>query len=74
MDEFHAHDEEVVNQALDILMRTFDTAQIFVTRQDGQSTVGGAYGRGNFYARYGQVVQWIEAGYEELGAEDVSEE
>jgi len=61
-DEFRDHDEAIVNQALDVLMKHFDAASVFVTRQDGDLTVGGAFGRGNWYARKGQVVEWIENG------------
>jgi hypothetical protein len=61
-DEIRDNDEKIVNRALDQLMLHFDSAQVFVTRQDGDNTVGGSFGRGNWYARKGQVGEWLENG------------
>lgn len=61
-DEIRDHDDEVVQKSLKDLMLHFDAVTIFVTRQDGDSTIGGAWGRGNWYSRYGQVCEWIENG------------
>lgn len=37
----------------------FDTVQIFVSRYDSDiGTVNLVYGAGNWFARYGQVVDW----------------
>jgi hypothetical protein len=43
------------------LCEHFDTVQIFVTRQNGEEnvTMTADKGNGNWYARYGQVREWI---------------
>ena len=48
------------------LAEHFDTVQIFVTRYIGESkeTVNAHYGTGNYFARVGQVSQWL--GMQEL--------
>jgi hypothetical protein len=61
-DEFREHDESIVNKALDQLLMHFDSATVFVTRHEGENTVGGAFGRGNWYSRYGIVQEWIDNG------------
>jgi hypothetical protein len=61
-DEIRSNDVAAVNKALDQLMLHFDSATVFVTRQDGSKTVGGAWGRGNWYSRYGIVSEWCENG------------
>ncbi len=61
-DEIRDHDEKTVNLALDGLMHHFDSAMVFVTRQDGTLTVAGAFGRGNWYSRYGIVQEWLDNG------------
>lgn len=61
-DEIQAHDEAVVDRALSDLLKHFDAAEVFVVRQDGDKTVGGAFGRGNWYSRYGIVTEWFENG------------
>jgi hypothetical protein len=48
----------------DQLAEHFDTVQIFVTRNadnetEEEGTVNIQLGRGNWFARYGQVHQWI---------------
>ena len=45
------------------LLEHFDTVQIFVTKHDGQKddTEAIRVGGGNFYARCGQVRQWLAA-------------
>lgn len=44
------------------LMEHFDNVQIFATRQDseGNGTITADFGGGNWYARYGQIVEWTE--------------
>lgn len=65
-DEIRQHDEAIVNKAIDDLRLRFDTVQIFVTRQESgardATTVGGSYGYGNWYARKGQIIEWLENG------------
>lgn len=45
------------------LMSRFDTVQIFVTKHDDKdgSTQSFVFGEGNFYARLGQIEEWISA-------------
>jgi hypothetical protein len=68
-DEIRDHDQKIVNKALDQLLLHFDSAEVFVTRLDGEKTVAGAFGRGNWYARYGVVAEWVDNG----GGLDVGE-
>lgn len=61
--EFQEHDEKVVDQKVTELLRFFDAAQIFVTRQepDGR-TMAYSAGRGNFYSRWGLIHEWCAQG------------
>ena len=52
-------DEKMVERCCAQLMEHFDSVQIFVTRHEGDITMSGATGHGNFYARYGQVQEWL---------------
>lgn len=63
-------DDDVVNNALDILRQRFATAKIFVQREvdtidmvETGSAVGdvryGVYGYGNYYANYGVIRHWL---------------
>lgn len=55
-------DEDRVQQAVNILIEHFDSVQIFVSRcESGEldGTVTVAKGSGNWFARYGQVAQWV---------------
>ena len=62
-DEFQDHDEKKVDEALKVLMHSFDATQIFVTRQepDGR-TMAYSAGRGNFYSRWGVIHEWCSRG------------
>ena len=64
-DEIQAHDEKLLERAIDELKLRFDTVQIFVTRQEhgGQAsdTMALHQGYGNWYARWGQIVEWMES-------------
>lgn len=56
------HDIALIQQSLDVLGEHFDSVQVFVTKHDqGQSdgTVCINLGAGNWYARYGQVKEWM---------------
>lgn len=57
-----AQREKIVQKALAQLMEHFDTVQIFATRWDPQDCTTGSInrGNGNFYARIGQVREWVE--------------
>jgi hypothetical protein len=55
------HDEMkgIVNAAVAQLAEHFDTVQIFVTHQEGQDTNAYWHGTGNWYARMGQVSEFL---------------
>lgn len=48
-----------VDRALAYLMEHFDTAQVFVTSQRGEFTMTAQKGEGNWYARAGQIREWL---------------
>ncbi len=54
-------DLNLCRKATDALREHFDTVQIFVTRHEGtDGTVNVAFGSGNWFARKGQVSEWLE--------------
>jgi hypothetical protein len=61
--ERKAEDLRRIEEALDLLIEHFDCVQIFATR-DESGELGGTVrisrGRGNWYARFGQVMLWVE--------------
>jgi hypothetical protein len=78
-------EEEIqrVKDATDTLGEFFDTVQIFVTRHDHDehdgegNTIHIAYGTGNWFARMGQVQDFIvrkQALTEELGKRDLPDQ
>ena len=60
VDEIEEHDEAIAVKALELLRTHFDSVQIFVSRQDGDRTVAGDFGWGNFFTRMGQVTHWLD--------------
>lgn len=54
-------DMEILRRASVQLMEHFETVQIFVTRDNGPEgeTMAANYGGGNWYARSGQIREWI---------------
>jgi hypothetical protein len=46
------------NQAR-LMMQSFDTVQVFATKYEGENTRHYVFGSGNWYARYGQIRQWV---------------
>lgn len=56
-------DLKLVDETISSLMSSFDTVQIFCTRQlhNSNSTVTVHKGKGNWFARYGQVQVWAKA-------------
>lgn len=57
-----SQDDQLVTKAIEQLGEHFDTIQIFATRYTGGEKGGTVHvckGDGNWYARYGQVVEWI---------------
>ena len=61
-DEIEQADRGHVEAAMAQLSKHFDSVQVFVTRQEGQQTLAFSDGVGNWYARYGQVGEWLENG------------
>lgn len=62
-------DQKLVQDAIQTLVEHFDAVQIFASRHEQGESAGTVYvseGRGNWYARYGQVRTWL------LNEEDVS--
>lgn len=51
----------LVDKACDGLIEHCDTVQIFITKHAGdeQNTLSYEHGRGNFYARFGYVHEWL---------------
>ena len=60
-DEIREHDQDFCERIAGQLQQHFDSVQIFVSRQepDGK-TMGYTTGRGNWYARLGQVTYWLD--------------
>lgn len=58
-DELKTPDEIALNDAATRLSQHFDSVRIFVTRFDGEHTLSTNTGRGNWYAQYGQIREWI---------------
>lgn len=61
--------DRLIQEAVDKISEHVDSVQIFASkkREDGfQGTWKVVNGRGNYYARYGQIKQWIisEEGFE----------
>lgn len=55
-------DLERVRNAVESLAEHFDTVQILTTRSTGEkdgNTVNVSIGRGNWFARYGQMRMWL---------------
>lgn len=50
-----------IDAAINLLSEHFETVQIFTTRHEENAigTVRACKGSGNYYARYGQVKQWV---------------
>lgn len=57
-------DDRVLREAVLKLMEHFDTVQIFATKvereKDPDSTINATWGRGNWFARYGQIQTWLD--------------
>lgn len=51
--------EQKVKDAAATLMEHCDTVQIFVTIHDVEVTHAYQTGRGNYYARLGQIQEWL---------------
>lgn len=53
------NDFQRVQHHIRLLGEHFDSVQIFVTKTEGKDTTRIADGSGNFLARYGHCVQWV---------------
>lgn len=60
-DEFREHGEGIIDKSISELMVHFDAVQVFVTRQDGETTMYAGRGKGNYYARLGMIHAWLES-------------
>ena len=59
MSEISQQDAKAVEDAASSLSQHFDSVRIFVTRFDGSDTLCMGVGKGNIYAQYGQVREWM---------------
>lgn len=62
MNDQSDQDVERIKTATNGLAEHFDTVQIFCTRHEGgnvDGTINVHWGAGNYFARYGQIKQWM---------------
>jgi len=62
MDNPSEHGMEHLDRAIEMLGEHFDSVQIFATRHESGEqggTLKFSRGCGNFFARYGQIHEWI---------------
>lgn len=52
-------DSQQIDKAINLLSDHFDTVQIFCTRTENGQTVHVTMGVGNWFARYGHVIDWL---------------
>jgi hypothetical protein len=75
MKSFDDKDLEMVRKHLSTLSEHFDTVQVFVQRTASEGgTMTLHLGTGNWYARYGQVREWIIKREEEARIESRKDE
>lgn len=53
-----SQDVQRVKKAAEALGEHFDSVQIFANRVDAEGTISLSHGCGNWFARYGQIVEW----------------
>ena len=60
-------EHQIIQNHAAMLMEHFDCVQIFASKHKGEQvgTITYNFGAGNYFARYGQVQQWVD---EENGA------
>jgi len=58
-DERKEEDLERVRRHVAQLAEHFDSVEVFCTRSAGEETMSVNLGAGNWFTRYGQVVEWI---------------
>lgn len=60
--------------AVEALSEYFDSIQIFVTKNKSEEmTEAQTYGKGNIYARFGQIDLWVDKVRTHLGMDDSEE-
>ena len=60
MEEFDNPETEIVQRHIDQLLEHFDTVHVFCTRHEpDKGTFNISRGDGNFFARFGQISEWI---------------
>jgi predicted CoA-binding protein len=62
MDADHEEKQELIQSLIESITDRFDTIQVFTTshnRETGETTYIGM-GTGNFYARIGQIKEWLQ--------------
>ena len=54
--------DRMANEFTAKIMEMADSVHVFITKHDGgeDSTKSFNHGRGNWYARYGQVSKWVD--------------
>ena len=70
-------ESDQVNKLVAELGEHYDTVQVFVTRHESgeqRGTVHAEAGLGNWYARYGQIKEWVVRQESRAGCEAVKEE
>lgn len=61
-DEIRKHDNEFIQTKITEILQHWDSVQIFATRVEAGQTIACSDGSGNWYARFGQVAEWLQNG------------
>lgn len=59
MSNFTERDSKLIEETVDNLSQHFDTVHVLATRYEGSDTLNISKGSGNWYARYGQMREWL---------------
>ena len=59
MSEMNDRDAAIISKAVSELSPHFDSIHIFATRHEGSDTLTISKGHGNWYARFGQIQEWL---------------
>ena len=62
MSEINERDAAIISKAVSELSPHFDSIHIFATRHEGSDTLTISKGHGNWYARSGQIREWLVQG------------
>ena len=60
---------DAIEHAKALLSEHFEAVQIFASRDEGGGTMHVETGSGNFYARYGQIREWLDGAEERTRVE-----